>query len=150
MPALLSSLNKVLRRKTERKFLPADWRRRLQLIQQKVTAAAQRAPIDAGLELGQACDYWLVAQIRDNLAATATKTLLGGLTGPAGDWDKLVRAYETKSKSLTSANQRTACLASAPTAKSYTDAIFWQGVDELPCRCVPGRGSSRPGPQRGL
>lgn len=39
-------------------------------------------------------DYFRAVQVRDALAATSEKTLFGGLTGAAGAWDKIVKAYE--------------------------------------------------------
>ena len=36
--------------------------------------------------------------IRDTLAKTAEKTFFGNLTGTAGLWDKVLRAYEKDSK----------------------------------------------------
>jgi hypothetical protein len=39
-------------------------------------------------------DYFRAVQIRDKLAATGERSLFGGLTGQAGIWDKIVKAYE--------------------------------------------------------
>ena len=38
--------------------------------------------------------------IRDTLAETAEKTFFGNLTGTAGLWDKVLRAYEKDSKGI--------------------------------------------------
>ncbi|KAG2493959.1 hypothetical protein HYH03_007889 [Edaphochlamys debaryana] len=39
-------------------------------------------------------DYLRAVEIRDKLASTAERGLFGGLSGPAGTWDKIVKAYE--------------------------------------------------------
>ncbi len=39
-------------------------------------------------------DYFRAAAIRDRLAAAGERSLFGGLTGQAGTWDKIVKAYE--------------------------------------------------------
>lgn len=46
-----------------------------------------------------ALDYSTAVSNRDTLAKTSEKTLFGGLTGQAGLWDKIVRAYEQDSES---------------------------------------------------
>ncbi len=43
-------------------------------------------------------EYAAVKQIRDTLAETAEKTFFGNLTGTAGLWDKVLRAYEKDSR----------------------------------------------------
>ncbi|KAK9804951.1 hypothetical protein WJX73_002698 [Symbiochloris irregularis] len=79
-----------------RKLLPGDWHKRLNLVQKKVAQTVQQEPGQAGLGPEQARDYWSVLSLRDRLAESATKSLLGGLTGPAATWDKLVKAYESR------------------------------------------------------
>ena len=79
------------------KLLPADWHKRLQLVQRKVAEAAKLENGDATLKPEGHQDYWTVLALRDQLAASAARSLLGGLTGPAATWDKLVRAYESRS-----------------------------------------------------
>lgn len=39
-------------------------------------------------------DYFLARQVLAKLEETAEKSLLGSLKGAAGDWHKIVRAYE--------------------------------------------------------
>lgn len=82
----------------QRQKLPADWHKRLQAIQAKVTEAVKDLPAGllAGLPGGAeaAVDYYKAAEIRDKLAQTGERTLFGGLTGQAGAWDKIVKAYE--------------------------------------------------------
>jgi hypothetical protein len=39
-------------------------------------------------------DYFRAVQIRDKLAESGERTLFGGLSGQAGIWDKIVKAYE--------------------------------------------------------
>ena len=111
LPLLSSFTSCACERQAERKLLPLDWRRRLQLIQHKVSAASQQGSADAAFQRGHSADYLAVAALRDRLAESAARSLLGGLTGPAADWDKLVRAYEAKSKLLSLANNTFACLA---------------------------------------
>lgn len=82
----------------QRQKLPADWHKRLQAIQAKISEAAKDLP--AGLSAGltgsaeAAVDYFRAIQIRDKLADTGERTLFGGLTGQASIWDKIVKAYE--------------------------------------------------------
>lgn len=82
----------------QRQKLPADWHKRLQAIQAKVTEAVKELPAGllAGLPGGAeaAVDYFRAVEIRDKLAQTGERTLFGGLTGQAGIWDKIVKAYE--------------------------------------------------------
>ena len=39
-------------------------------------------------------DYLRAVEIRDKLAASCERTMFGGLTGAASQWDKVVKAYE--------------------------------------------------------
>ena len=88
----------VLYYQVGRQKLPADWHKRLQAIQAKITEAVKDLP--AGLLAGSpggaeaALDYFRAVQIRDKLAQNGERTLFGGLTGQAGIWDKIVKAYE--------------------------------------------------------
>lgn len=84
----------------DRRLLPGDWRKRLQLVHRRVEEAAQQQPAPATLQADQKQNYWAVASLRDRLAGSAPRTLLGGLTGPAAAWDSLVRAYESGSEAL--------------------------------------------------
>ena len=45
-------------------------------------------------------EYAAVKQIRDTLAETAEKTFFRNLTGTAGLWDKVLRAYEKDSEAI--------------------------------------------------
>lgn len=45
-------------------------------------------------------DYFRAVQIRDKLAETGERSLFGGLTGQAGIWDKIVKAYENGGKRM--------------------------------------------------
>lgn len=81
-----------------RQKLPADWHKRLQAIQGKMAQAVKELP--AGL-LAQVAgsgeapvDYFRAVAIRDKLAQSGERSLFGGLTGQAGIWDKIVKAYE--------------------------------------------------------
>lgn len=81
-----------------RQKLPADWHKRLQAIQAKVTEAVKDLPAGLLAQLpggaDAAVDYFRAVQIRDKLAETGERTLFGGLSGQAGTWDKIVKAYE--------------------------------------------------------
>ena len=81
---------------TSRQITPRDWRKKLQYIQSKVAVAAVALPQDQRpSDADTAMDYLEVRDMRDTLAAsTSERSLFGGLTGHAGVWDKLVRAYE--------------------------------------------------------
>lgn len=82
----------------ERRYLPKDWRKRLLLIQQKTDELAQQQPTSAGLQHERARDYWAALELRDHMADASARTLLGSLTGPAADLNRLVKAYEAKSE----------------------------------------------------
>lgn len=85
----------------ERKQLPADWRRRLQVIQASAVEAAKALPPGEALCGGDVpVEYAAVRATRDRLAPGAERGFFGGLAGPAAVWDKLVRAYERDSASL--------------------------------------------------
>lgn len=88
----------------ERRQLPKDWRKRVNAIQGKIGVAAKQLPAGVLQEvLGDAeaqLDYQAVKAVRDKLAETAEKTLFGGVSGPAGVWDKLCKAYEKESEKL--------------------------------------------------
>lgn len=87
---------KVLSWLVERRYLPKDWRNRLLLIQQKTDELAQQQPTSAGLQHERARDYWAALELRDHMADASARTLLGSLTGPAADLNRLVKAYEAK------------------------------------------------------
>ncbi|KAL4859070.1 CDK5RAP3-like protein [Chlorella vulgaris] len=82
----------------DRKQVPSDWNRKLQAIQAKAAEAVRQLPpgflsqFEGGDEA--AVDYFLARQVLAKLEETAEKSLLGSLKGAAGDWHKIVRAYE--------------------------------------------------------
>ncbi|KAK9825903.1 hypothetical protein WJX81_003892 [Elliptochloris bilobata] len=79
----------------ERKQLPADWRRRLQVIQASAAEAAKALPAGDAAPGGDApVEYAFVRATRDRLAEGAERGFFGGLAGPAAVWDKLAHAYE--------------------------------------------------------
>ena len=47
-------------------------------------------------------DYWAACSHSASLQDIATRGLLGNLTGPAGDWAKITKAYENKGRLLVS------------------------------------------------
>ena len=82
-----------------RQIVPKDWRKKLQYNQSKVAQAIKVLPPEyAPRNADSAMDYLEVKAMRDTLAAsTSERTFFGGLTGHAGVWNKLVRAYEKDS-----------------------------------------------------
>ena len=92
------------------KQLSNAWRKVLQAIQARVKAELGSLPASLQPEEGQAIDYTAAKHIRDTLAVTANKSLLGGLKGTAGLWDKIVKAYQARSELLTNTCM---CFASA-------------------------------------
>jgi len=85
-----------------RQKLPHDWNKRLQAIQAKVSEAVKEVPAGLLAQLAGSAevpvDYFRSVQIRDKLAETGERSLFGGLTGQAGTWDKIVKAYENGGK----------------------------------------------------
>ena len=83
---------------TSRQKIPADWHKRLQAIQAKVTEEAKQLPAELLSQLSGGSDvpldYFRCRDIRDKLAEKGERTLFGGLSGSAGIWDKIVKAYE--------------------------------------------------------
>ncbi len=83
---------------TSRQKLPSDWNKRLVAIQAKAAECYKSLPADTVSKLkggpDAPLDYTRAVQIRDLLVPTSERTLFGGLTGPALDWDKIVKAYE--------------------------------------------------------
>ncbi|GIL55532.1 hypothetical protein Vafri_11095 [Volvox africanus] len=81
-----------------RQKIPKDWHKRLQVIQAKAAEALKDIPSEVlnGLTDGPDAplDYLRAVEIRDKLSSTAERTMFGGLSGPAGTWDKIVKAYE--------------------------------------------------------
>jgi hypothetical protein len=70
----------------------------MQAIQAKVSEAVKELPAGVLTQVAGSAevpvDYFRAVQIRDKLAATGERSLFGGLTGQAGIWDKIVKAYE--------------------------------------------------------
>ena len=87
-----------------RQKLPKDWHKRLQAIQAKAMETVKDVPaaVLAALPGGSDAplDYFRAVEIRDKLAASADRTLFGGLTGAAALWDKIVKAYEKACRSV--------------------------------------------------
>jgi hypothetical protein len=84
-----------------RQKLSRDFHKRLQVIQAKALEAAHNLPVDLKPQADRdrsSLDYSTAVILRDTLAGTAERTIFGGLTGAAGLWDKIVRAYEKESK----------------------------------------------------
>jgi hypothetical protein len=81
-----------------RQKLPSDWHKRVQAIQAKIAQASKELPpgllssLPGGADIP--IDYLRAVDIRDKLAETAERTMFGGLSGQAGTWDKIVKAYE--------------------------------------------------------
>ena len=94
--------------------MPADWHKRVQAIRAKGAELARDKAIaavlselasvqdSAGSPEGPPLDYFRCLQIRDRLAKTADRTLFGGLSGAAGSWDKVAKAYEKNCEFRTS------------------------------------------------
>jgi hypothetical protein len=70
----------------------------VQAIQAKAAEASTELPpgllsaLPGGADA--AIDYLRAVDIRDKLAETAERGMFGGLSGQAGTWDKIVKAYE--------------------------------------------------------
>ena len=85
---------------TSRQKLSKDWHKKLQAIRAKAVEAAKDLRTEIPLPQGESPGYTTVKSIRDTLAKTADKTFFGSLTGTAGLWDKILRAYEKDSEPL--------------------------------------------------
>ena len=72
----------------------------MQLIQLKLAEVVKRLPEQLSTLGDGATDYAGAKAVRNKLAETADKNLFGYLTGEAGVWDKLVRAYEKDSENF--------------------------------------------------
>ena len=91
-------LKQVPTMQVEHKQLSSAWRKVLQAIQARMKAELGSLPASLQSEEGQATDYTAAKHIRDTLAETANKSILGGLKGTAGLWDKIVKAYQARSE----------------------------------------------------
>lgn len=84
----------------DRRLVSSDWPKKLQLIQSKTREAAK--DLSPGLinqlrttEDGAVLDYFDAKDILGKLMETAERGLLGSLTGAAGTWERVVKAYES-------------------------------------------------------
>jgi hypothetical protein len=84
----------------DRRLISSDWPKKLQLIQAKARDAAK--DLSPGLinqlrttEDGTSLDYFDAKDILEKLKETAERGLLGSLTGVAGTWERIVKAYES-------------------------------------------------------
>lgn len=83
----------------DRKVVPQDWKKRLDVIQRKAEEESKELP--PGF-LGQftassqeaSVNYFTCVQILDKMKETAERGMLGSLKGDAGKWEKIVKAYE--------------------------------------------------------
>ncbi|CAI6008845.1 unnamed protein product [Closterium sp. NIES-65] len=95
----------------DRKRVPANWRQRVAAIQQRITKLVTTLPRhhDPWLQSLSVDDvgYVEAKRVRDILAAArpSERTIFGGLAGPAGEWDAVVRTYERDSVFLGEAAQ---------------------------------------------
>jgi hypothetical protein len=83
-----------------RKLLPRDWNRRLQAAQARAAAAAAALPpgffaAADGAAGADAVDYARAKAALERLAASAERGMLGSYKGAAGEWQKVVAAYES-------------------------------------------------------
>ena len=78
----------------QRSKLPADWRKRLAAIRAK---AKEISTASGGPGSDDDFDYWAACSYAASLEGSATRSLLGTLTGTAGDWARIAKAYEKQS-----------------------------------------------------
>ena len=132
-----------------RKKMVADWHKRVQAIQGKITEAAKDLPpgLLASLPGGADApiDYFRAVAIRDKLAEGGERTLFGGLAGAAGVWDTIVKAYEKQSEWRRGA----LCDDNGAAQLSSRDPLCVAHLPTAP-RCVHGGGRVHHGGQRGL
>lgn len=82
----------------DRKQVPSDFNRKLQAIQAKAAEAVRQLPpgflgqFEGGEDVP--LDYFLAQAVLGKLGETAEKTFLGSYKGAAGEWEKIVKAYE--------------------------------------------------------
>lgn len=86
----------------DRKKLAADWRKRLQAVQAAAVATSREglsSQLQAQLlasshDSATGISYLAALRLRDELAQSADKTLLGYFKGEAGVVDKIVKSFE--------------------------------------------------------
>lgn len=86
----------------DRKKLAADWRKRLQTVQASALAAGreglssqlQTQLLSHSNDSAAGISYLAALRLRDELAKSADKTLLGYYKGEAGVVDGIVKAFE--------------------------------------------------------
>lgn len=93
-----------------RRKLPTDWMKRLRELRVKIDKSFNAFPSSfvALFETQEdgTIEYSTVKAIRDKLAETSERGYFGGLAGEAGEWDKIVKAYEKGNLYLGEAGQR--------------------------------------------
>lgn len=87
----------------DRKVVPRDWGSRLRALHAGVAEAAPKESLPQGWT-----PYQLARARADELRGGATRSLLGGLKGEAGTWDRLAKAYEARALHIAEAGQRLA------------------------------------------
>lgn len=92
-----------------RRKIPNDWLKRLQLLQKNITKASKSLPSgflsQFNISDNDEINYDITKKIRDRLLETAERGYFGGLSGSANDWDKFFRAYEKSNLYLSEAAQ---------------------------------------------
>jgi len=89
--------SKLIEWLTSRKKLVPDWRKRLSVIQSQTSSLSKTTPstvtADLPVERGGTFGYFSCKQILERLAEASEKTIFGGLTGSAREWEKVLRVY---------------------------------------------------------
>lgn len=81
-----------------RGFLGKAWHAKQKALQSKVADQSSNLPHDLRPGEDTVLDFSFVTAVRDKLAETAERNFLNNLTGDAGRWDKIVKAYTKDSK----------------------------------------------------
>lgn len=93
----------VLNLQAGRGFLGKGWRGKQKVLQAKLETLIQNLADELKPQSDTLLDYTFAKGVRDRLAETASRNLLGNLTGEARLWDKIVQAYQSYSGSLCNA-----------------------------------------------